>query len=180
MMGVGRVYQPARKVLRTRSGRFMAGVFAFAVAAFIYFELNSRQWVWYERESAKGMCHTPDKQLENLAILARKVDAVLNRLEVTHFLIYGSYIGAVRYGDILPWDTDLDFGVTASTINRYAMPELETAFAEENLRISYASWGGFFASSRMSMTRRPTSWCLTASTATASTTGWGLSRMCFS
>ena len=53
------------------------------------------------------------KQLENIEF-AKDVFELLKPLNISPFLIAGSLIGAVRHKGFIPWDDDLDYGVTRS------------------------------------------------------------------
>ena len=46
-------------------------------------------------------------QKEELALF-KKVDQICEENGLTYYLAYGSLLGAVRHGDIIPWDDDLD------------------------------------------------------------------------
>jgi hypothetical protein len=43
---------------------------------------------------------------------------LLSRHGIFHWLDYGSLLGAVRSGELIPWDDDVDFGFLASDIDR--------------------------------------------------------------
>ena len=54
---------------------------------------------------------TPPCCLENLRITSRHVFSVLEKHQVRYWLEGGSLLGAVRNGDIIPWDYDVDIGI---------------------------------------------------------------------
>ena len=54
---------------------------------------------------------TPPCCLHALRLTARHVFAVLENQGVRYWLEGGSLLGAVRHGDIIPWDYDVDIGI---------------------------------------------------------------------
>ena len=49
-------------------------------------------------------------QYELKRVLSRIV-GVLNKNKIPYFALFGTCLGAVRHGDIIPWDDDVDIGV---------------------------------------------------------------------
>ena len=49
-------------------------------------------------------------QCELKCVLSRIVE-VLDRNKIPYFALFGTCLGAVRHGDIIPWDDDVDIGV---------------------------------------------------------------------
>ena len=68
---------------------------------------------------------TPPCCLEALRITARHVFQSLKACRVRWWLEGGSLLGAVRLGDIIPWDYDVDIGVYAPDIDK--CPQLKSA-----------------------------------------------------
>ena len=68
---------------------------------------------------------TPPCCLEALRITARHVFHSLRACRVRWWLEGGSLLGAVRIGDIIPWDYDIDVGVYSTDIDR--CPQLKSA-----------------------------------------------------
>jgi|SRR5579859_424517 len=68
---------------------------------------NCRFWDWGEGHVRPDCC------TEHLLELVDHVHAVLARHRVRHWLDFGTLLGAVRDGELIPWDTDADFGILA-------------------------------------------------------------------
>src|SRR5690242_9470114 len=86
-------------------------------------------------------------------------DFLCTRHQIKYFLTGGSLIGAVRHQGFIPWDDDLDVGMTRENYERfiqYAVPELpndiffqnintdpfyrETDYVDARLRDKYSSY----------------------------------------
>lgn len=53
------------------------------------------------------------KQCQNILVdLLSKFDAFCNDYNIEYFLLWGTLLGAKRGGGIIPWDDDIDIGVT--------------------------------------------------------------------
>ncbi|KAF8789217.1 ribitol 5-phosphate transferase FKRP-like [Argiope bruennichi] len=61
---------------------------------------------------------TPPCCLENLRKTARYVFGILEKCGVRYWLEGGSLLGAVRTGDIIPWDYDVDIGIYKEDIQK--------------------------------------------------------------
>lgn len=55
---------------------------------------------------------------DTLAFVVERVAHALERAGVWHTLAYGTLLGAVREGDIIPWDYDVDFFIRAADVRR--------------------------------------------------------------
>ncbi len=55
------------------------------------------------------------------------LDYLCNKYEIKYFLTGGSLLGAIRFKGIIPWDDDMDIGMTRENYEKflhYAVPEL--------------------------------------------------------
>ncbi len=51
--------------------------------------------------------------------LLREFDRICRKYEIPYFLSGGSMLGAVRHGGIIPWDDDVDVGMTRENFERF-------------------------------------------------------------
>lgn len=96
--------------------------------------LSSGQVDWYGCGKNTGRCFgtvyndmpeylymsrwTPPCCLENLRETARYLFNILNKASVSYWLEGGSLLGAARYGDVIPWDYDVDIGIYQHEISK--------------------------------------------------------------
>lgn len=90
---------------------------------------------------------TPPCCLQALRITARHVFRILDRQNVRYWLEGGSLLGAVRNGDIIPWDYDVDIGVYQDDISKstHLVNCAEEAYEDEDGFVwEKASEGDFY------------------------------------
>ena len=56
---------------------------------------------------------------EHLYKLLKEIDAICKKHDIEYFLEQGTILGAVRHGGFLPWDNDLDIGMTEPNYNKF-------------------------------------------------------------
>ena len=61
-------------------------------------------------EEVLSSCYPPDVMAE-LYIIFEGLSRVLKRHNIEHWLSFGSAIGALRHGSIIPWDDDIDISM---------------------------------------------------------------------
>jgi LicD family protein len=66
---------------------------------------------------------------DHLICLMEFVHTLLEQHQITHWLEFGSLLGAVRDGHLIPWDPDVDFGILLADVERVLAlgPEIERA-----------------------------------------------------
>lgn len=61
-----------------------------------------------------------DKKVkENLYLGMEKVHKILEEKKLPYFAICGTLLGAVRHGEIIPWDDDIDIGILEEDIDKF-------------------------------------------------------------
>ena len=80
-------------------------------------------WAWGEGNLRPACCTA------HLLELTGFVHELLERRGIVHWLDYGTLLGAVREGELIPWDEDVDFGILATDVAavRELKPEIEAA-----------------------------------------------------
>lgn len=69
-------------------------------------------------------------QLIELRIL-KEIDRVCRENGISYFLDSGSVLGAVRHGGFIPWDDDIDIGMTRKDYNRFLAVAKDGAFSDD-------------------------------------------------
>lgn len=93
------------------------------------------------------LCKEEREYLENthrvLYLLMEEVDRICRKHHIRYFLVFGGLLGALRYGDIIPWDDDIDIAMTREEFERFqkiAPKELKKDF----MYLDYGDLGGAF------------------------------------
>ncbi|CAL1529978.1 unnamed protein product, partial [Lymnaea stagnalis] len=97
---------------------------------------------WYY---GAGPCAKDKKDRLSMVDLVNKTFRVLRGLGVEPVLCYGTLWGALRHGDILPWDDNVDMCARASDLNRVTVQSLHASFRAERIALgTYSWWHGHF------------------------------------
>lgn len=69
------------------------------------------------------LCENEKAYLENvhriLYLLLGEIDRICKKNNLRYFLVFGGLLGAVRYGDIVPWDDDVDIAMTREDFEKF-------------------------------------------------------------
>jgi len=116
------------------------------IAGFIfglYIWINLRWSSWYGTE-LEPRCQVPVDELEDMRTIGRQTKDILDKHNMTYVLGFGSLWGALRTGDILPWDIDIDLFVILDR-NLDIMGTIEFLIRdmkEQGMDVYYRDWGG--------------------------------------
>lgn len=65
--------------------------------------------------NVEGVCGREKEYLKNihriLYILLAEIDRICTKYNLHYFLVFGGLLGVLRYGDIIPWDDDIDIAM---------------------------------------------------------------------
>ena len=52
-------------------------------------------------------------------VIAEEIKRLCTKHHISYFMIAGTLLGAVRHGGFIPWDEDMDFGMTRKNYDRF-------------------------------------------------------------
>ena len=88
-----------------------------------------------------GKCHNlTDSEMSHLLDLTYKVHEILQRHNINHWLCFGSVFGASRFQSPLPWDDDVDIGVSGARLSEVGPSTLLDALGEAGLQVFSERW----------------------------------------
>ena len=95
-----------------RRKRYWLGWLGILLAViFLSFQIQHPMYFRKFRNVKMSRACSSKEILEELVFLTKDVHYILNALNLTDFLLYGSHWGALRVGGPLPWDDDVDLGI---------------------------------------------------------------------
>ncbi|XP_077995093.1 uncharacterized protein RT0683-like [Glandiceps talaboti] len=80
-----------------------------------------------------GHCYLTDKEMDDLRFELKSITNVLEEMNVTYWLDYGTLLGAVRNGDVMRHDTD---GEISTLSGKPYVSELKRRLREVGIRIT--------------------------------------------
>lgn len=100
---------------------------------------NNRDW--YELPAE---CSLSEERRHDMIELAFRMHDSLKKLNVSHFLCYGTLWGALRDEQILPWDNNIDMCTTIKEITKVDEHLLYQTFHRSGLMLSYCNRHGMY------------------------------------
>eukprot|EP01135_Chromosphaera_perkinsii_P009963 Nk52_evm1s1989 gene=Nk52_evmTU1s1989 len=121
-----------RRVTRSPTIRVFMVIILMVAAFKIYYEINIMSWYWFTNTSKSGKfsCQVSKEEMDDLWILARSLNRWFAHMGVAFWLNYGTLVGALRYNQPLPWDTDIDVGALGKDLDRYSYDEIASSLME--------------------------------------------------
>ena len=77
--------------------------------SYFLFGIGCQSWTGKCYHWGKAGRDTPGCCRAKLLELAERTSAALSQQNITHWMTQGTLLGAVRHGDMIPWDQDVDF-----------------------------------------------------------------------
>ena len=109
------------------------------VAVFmIYYYFNLYEFSYYTNKPWRPVrtCRNTDQEIDQLIDLTWHIHRILNKMNIRHWLMYGSIWGARRIGRPLPWDNDVDIGFDGDgTFSKLTINEFMAPFQADGLQV---------------------------------------------
>lgn len=115
----------------------------FSLSFMIYYKLNVRSHQWHiYLKKGDIPCEISNEDYNSLIDMAEHLARILTKYNIKYWLVYGSFVGALRYKGPIPWDTDIDLGIEWQTIKKYFPDKIIDILANEDFNAHYRSIGG--------------------------------------
>lgn len=114
-----------RRFQRRYTKYWLCIICMYTLILFLSFQLQHPLYFRKFRHVKMDRTCSSQETLKKVVDLTHEVHLALSQLKITHFLIYGSLWGAIRFGGPLPWDDDADLGIIA---DEYFMAMSEKEF----------------------------------------------------
>lgn len=123
-----------RRILK----RFLVvGIIIGSIAIYVF--LNVQSYAYYTDKPWHPVtrCRNTEQEMDQLLNLTFQVHQVLDSLEISHWLMYGSIWGARRVQAPLPWDNDVDIGFNGNgNFAKYTIEQFIAPFKAKGLSVN--------------------------------------------
>jgi len=118
-------------------------LFMLAFCFGVYCWINIRWSTWYGTQ-LEPRCQVPEEELEDMRLIGRQTKDILDKHNMTYALGFGSLWGALRHGDILPWDIDIDLIVVLDRNSdiKGTIDWLKKEMEAQGMEVYYRDWIG--------------------------------------
>ncbi|EDO30046.1 predicted protein [Nematostella vectensis] len=129
---------------------YATSIVYFTVRTFLTFTmLNQENRQGATSGTYNDECYLPQDKLNNLRYAIKTICETMDAHNMTYWLDYGTLLGAVRRGDVLPWDGDADISflrdqekyvVHEELIKIHSIQSNELQANYKGLSIDYVRW----------------------------------------
>lgn len=97
--------------------RTLLGIVILLIVVKIYVHFSYKSFAYYTNQAWNPVvkCDNTKQHLQQLVDLTHDVHHILKKMDIEHWLIYGSIWGAKRVEGPLPWDNDVDIGFSGES-----------------------------------------------------------------
>lgn len=103
-----------------------------------------RNYFYDPYEHIPRKCPTPKDILLDLEKLILTTNHVLNNLNLTHFICYGTLWSALRREELMPWDYNGEFCLLNKEVTKLPSKSIQKAFSAFGLHVTYLSRCGYY------------------------------------
>ncbi|XP_077994697.1 uncharacterized protein LOC144448355 [Glandiceps talaboti] len=128
-----------RKFFLTPSPKCIIVVFLFVgviTIATLEYKLELHDYL----QIKSTICYLTNEEIQDLRFMLKSTTNVLEEMNVTYWLDYGTLIGAVRNGDIMRHDSDGDISIITTQLYE----ELKEKMEQNRLRLTSTRENGFY------------------------------------